>query len=54
MLVSQTEGGRAGDSESDASEEYNPSDMSDDEVSEEDSDEDYSSIAEDESESGEE
>ena len=38
--------------ESEASEEYQPSDVSDDGGSEDDSDEDYLSIAEDESESG--
>ena len=50
----QTEEGGAMESDSEQSDEYRPSDMSDDVGSEEDSDEDYSSLAEDESESGEE
>ena len=41
------------ESDSEQSDEYRPSDISDDVGSEEDSDEDYSSLAEDESESGE-
>ena len=41
------------DSDSEQSDEYQPSDVSDEVGSEDDSDEDYSSIAEDESESGE-
>ena len=49
----QTEEGGAEESDSEQSDEYQPSDMSDEVGSEDDSDEDYSSLAEDESESGE-